>query len=685
MNVRDFVTLVCCWVVLAGGVGAAGPAFGADIPNPFDAEPTDARPRIFFRDDAGFDGLTLVKLRERMGLPEFAAAREKWRSNPMGRTLLWMLDKEDEDLRAAVESLMAMGGADDDSWSDRGETLVQMAAMFDWLYPALDDPTRRQVIAMIERHADDAVEAVEGGHAPFFYTRTPGALAGLAAAGLALHGVSDKSRAYLDTFRRFGVEEYFKACQWVDGAATGASYTLTYTYVHLPSICAAWWSATEHNPAPWIHERQGDWLGGIVRFYLWSMRPGFAFTDVDDLYRDLWSSGDQFCQGLDIATYLTRDGFGRTWAQRWHSRFGRALYHAEHSHNLIFRDPSVHPRRLSDLPDGELFGRDSCGYGFFRSGWPAEGEPDSATHVFFRMGDPMDVHGGVAAGEFQVFKFAPLASRSGRYERYDSAPDQYHRNCISANVVLFTDPAIVNDRGDQNSRAGLKTDHATWDEWLGIRRRNALDVATITDWKVADGEARCRADLTRTNGITKCKRWEREFVWLANKHLVVLDIIEKGNPHVRPHWQLHLPGRPDVGDRLLTVSNRPPDAKHQWEDERLRPADPNARLFCRTLLPREYSLVVHGGGQAEAFDPTGRSTGAAPGNPYHLEFGGDVIQIDPVNAGPRVVFLHVLTAAGGGEMDKPPAASHRLVRPGLMEITVDESKATVGVPEWFTE
>ena len=420
--------------------------------------------------------------------------------------------------------------ADGGTWSDRGLRLVQLATLFDWLYTDLDDATRRGTIKKIENAADAAAEHVSRGQAPFFYTRTPSALAGMCVAGLALSGVSDKADGYLRSFRKFGVNEYFKAYQWVDGAATGATYTFHYTYTALPSICAAWWSATDRNPAEWIRTEQGDWLGDIVRFYLWYMRPGFAFTHINDQFRGDWQSHDEFCQGLDIASYVTRDGHGRSWSDRWFGRFGHALYHSTCSHNLIFRDPTITPAPLVDLPLAELFGRDSCGYGFFRSEWPKESEPDMATHVFFRCGDPMDVHGGVAAGEFQVFKYAPLASRGGRYSSYDSPPDQYHRNCISANVVLFTDPTIPEDRGDQNSRSGLKSDHATWDQWMRIRDRNGLDVARIVNWQVGAGEARCRADLTKTIPAGKCRTWIREFVWLANKHLVVLDIVETTSP-----------------------------------------------------------------------------------------------------------------------------------------------------------
>jgi hypothetical protein len=647
--------------------------------NPFDAEVLDIRPRVFLRKDS-FDGLTIEKLRAGWQEPEFAGVRQKWQARPMGRGLLWMLEGRKEDLDAAIAGLERMdaGGG---TWSDRGLALVQLAALFDWLYQDLDESTRRATIEKIEQAADAAVAHVRGGQAPFFYSRTPGALAGLCVAGLALDGVSNQAEGYLQTFREFGVNEYFKAYQWVDGAATGATYTLFYTYVDLPSICAAWWSATDRNPADWIRTQQGDWLGGLVRFYLWYMRPGFAFTDINDQFRGNWQSHDEFCQGLDIASYVTRNGYGRTWSRRWAGRFGPALYHPEYGHNLIFRDTALASKPLGELPLAELFGRESCGYGFLRSEWPSEGQPDKATHVFFRCGDPMDVHGGVAAGEFQIFKYAPLAARSGRYANYDSPPDQYHRNCISTNVVLFTDPAVPEDRGDQNSRRGLKTDHKTWDQWLQIRERNELDVARITDWQVRQGEARCRADLTKTNPDGKCKQWIREFVWLAEKHLVVLDVVETAKPEIRRQWQLHSMSRPEIGDHMFTLTNRPPQTN--WADPSLKPQGDEGRLFCQTLIPRDYRLVLHDDGKAEAFDPAGQSLAAVDGNSYHRNYGQNVVQIDPANDGAQTVFLHVLTATEAEEMN-PPRASYRVSGPGQIELTVDDSKTSLTVPDWFT-
>ena len=329
-----------------------------------------------------------------------------------------------------------------------------------------------------------------------------------------------------------------------------------------------------------------------------------------------------------------------------------------------------------------MFGRDSCGYGFFRSEWPKEEEPDVATHVFFRCGDPMNVHGGVAAGEFQIFKYAPLAARSGRYSQYDSPPDQYHRNCISTNVVLFTDPAVAGDRGDQNTRRGLKTDHATFAEWHGIRERNRMNVARILNWQVRPGEVRCRADLTRTNSESKCEQWIREFVWLGDKHLVVLDIIQTPKPEIRRQWQLHVPDRPEIGAHLLTVTSRAPD--RNWSEPALKPNNQEGRLFCQTLLPRNYRLILHDEGKSEAFDPRGKPLGPVEGNRYHQEFGQQVVQIDPGNERSQTIFLHVLTATGSG-VAAPPEATIRLSKPGEIDVGVDDTTVSLAVPEWLAK
>jgi hypothetical protein len=187
--------------------------------------------------------------------------------------------------------------------------------------------------------------------------------------------------------------------------------------------------------------------------------------------------------------------------------------------------------------------------------------------------------------------------------------------------------------------------------------------------------------LTKANPASKCRQWNREFVWLAGKHLIVLDIIQTARPEIRRQWQLHAANRPEVGDGRITITARPLDRR--WADESLRPMDREGRLFCRTLIPAEYRLTVHTEGQAEAFDRSGRPIGAVQGNAYHRQYGRNVIQIDPESQGTQAIFLHVLTAAEG-EQTAPPEASYQASEPGQIQVTVDGISTTLPVPSWFS-
>jgi len=252
-----------CWGLSDGVLAIGGQAEQA---NPFDAPILPVRPRVFIRADETFEGLTIAKLRQARQQPDLAQFVRKWPSKPLGRALLWLTDGKPEDLAAAIAGLKRMEAAGQ-SWSDRGLALMELSALLDWLWAELDEPTRRQVVAKIEKAADEAVQHIRGGQAPFFYSRTPGALAGLCLAAIALKGESQKADGYLEVFRQYGPGEYFKAYQWVDGAATGATYTIYYTYVDLPAIAAAWWSATGKNPNAWIRQTPGR-LAGRDRTFL---------------------------------------------------------------------------------------------------------------------------------------------------------------------------------------------------------------------------------------------------------------------------------------------------------------------------------------------------------------------------------------------------------------------------------
>jgi hypothetical protein len=161
-----------------------------------------------------------------------------------------------------------------------------------------------------------------------------------------------------------------------------------------------------------------------------------------------------------------------------------------------------------------------------------------------------------------------------------------------------------------------------------------------------------------------------------------LDIVQTTTPEIRRQWQLHATSRPDIGDRLLTLTSRPPE--HRWAEPAFKPKSGEGRLFCQTLLPREYRLILHNEGNAEAFDPAGKPLGPVDGNTYHRKYGQKVVQIDPGNLRTQTIFLHVLTAVATAEL-VPPKATYRMDKQGQVELTVDGATTSLVVPEWFAE
>jgi len=151
---------------------------------------------------------------------------------------------------------------------------------------------------------------------------------------------------------------------------------------------------------------------------------------------------------------------------------------------------------------------------------------------------------------------------------------------------------------------------------------------------------------------------------------------------IKCQWQLHVPAAPTIGDHLITVTNRRPDLK--WADPSLQPRGSEGRLFCQTLAPRRYKVISYGGGQTRTLRADGRSDAPVPGNPYHLKYGGHVIQIDPGDSAHGMVFLHVLTAADA-DHTAAPAATYRHVRRGQIEVRVNGATTLLSVPDWFGE
>jgi len=156
MNRAVFKTAIFLLLTMLFDTFAVQPGEHQD--NPFQAPILDVRPRVFIRQGI-FEGLTIANLREAVEQPEFAPIRAKWKRRPLGQAIEWMITGNPESMEMAIAGLKKMQ-VGDGSWTCRGEKLVRLATLFDWLYNELDQKTRTEIIARIEQAEDDAVEHI---------------------------------------------------------------------------------------------------------------------------------------------------------------------------------------------------------------------------------------------------------------------------------------------------------------------------------------------------------------------------------------------------------------------------------------------------------------------------------------------------------------------------------------------
>ena len=82
--------------------------------------------------------------------------------------------------------------------------------------------------------------------------------------------------------------------------------------------------------------------------------------------------------------------------------------------------------------------------------------------------------------------------------------------------------------------------------------------------------------------------------------------------------------------------------------------------------------------------PDGQPHGRVSGNPYHRQFGSNVIQIEPANSTSEVVFLNVLTATDASHTI-PQQAAYRVTSRGAIVVEINGATSILKVPEWFSK
>jgi hypothetical protein len=675
---------VAALVVLAGfnGTGQA-----ADSP-----KVRKEHPRIFLRAKA-WDGPSVEKVKSWMKRPEYKAKIQKVKdklktssSKNVKYATLWLLEGDVEAGRNALKRFMGQrsSGHTPSYW---GISDQKMALTYDWLYnhPDFTEEMKKNRRHYLSLRCRANISYLKNHKENPFYSRFSGCLGALTACALAIADEHPRGQEYLKEAHRILVEKMSTIRQAEDGATGGGSYAYMHEFTDLANAVACWRSATDWDAAKWIKEKQGNWVERQMLYQIWMTYPNGRFVKDGDTWGRDTRDYQQYRMSLDAVTGMYRNGFGRAHADNIYKRYGILDIHNIYMWEwFVFNNPEVPAKPLSGLGRAEVFSPKLHGMVCWRSGWE-----DDATIIHFRAGESPDTHGTADQGKFIIFKRRPLAIKNGDYIGWATPVHHYYRTPWSANSVVFTrkmadgkSSALSFPKFSFNGHNPYWPNGLfSWEEWKVLREKCMKDggkggkpwapppMGKLIEHEANDKYARAVADLTMHKRLVDGKNagtvweWTRELVFLGYKYLIVLDRVkpEKGVEH---RWTVHTTFEPKVNGTLAVADNGP------------------ARLFCKTLLPKEPVIKKVGGPGKEChwngknalpkgwksiiktedgklaytYIPKGKKEPAVRVLGSDSQMGAWRLDVAPADAGVECIYLHVLFPTDTKTETMPPCS-----------------------------
>jgi hypothetical protein len=427
--------------------------------------------------------------------------------------------------------------------------------------------------------------------------------------------------------------------------------------------------------ATWMFDRMGlhDVFGPDERYLpywmIYARRPdGQIFADGDSHNANvpLYSYFSRPARMMFLAANYARDPYLKMEAMRERPEWGPDKPKQNQSLNpvefLVFNDPDLAPRPLTELPNSHYFPSPS-GSMVARTGWrDGIDSPDMVVEMkinewYFQNHQHLD------AGAFQIYYKGLLAIDSGYYQGANKGKDDrttpgntaygsphqmsWAKRSIAHNTISVFDPdevitakgrgafEIVNDGGQRFPNGG----------------REPLTHAEMMDPAAGDhigtvlghgfGPDPLRPDYTYQKGdlknaySSKMAGYERAFMFLNLKNdthpgvLIVFDRVEAANKDFHKAWLLHGLEEPEVSAHRVV-----------FRDSRPRF---NGKLTVDTLLPAAADIVKIGGPGKE-FWVAGKNYEAALDKEAFNEGGAWRVEVAPHTAAKTDYFLNVLQA-----------------------------------------
>jgi len=273
---------------------------------------------------------------------------------------------------------------------------------------------------------------------------------------------------------------------------------------------------------------------------------------------------------------------------------------------------------------------------YARSDWG-----DDATWLRLECGPFWNNHQHYEAGNFEIFRYEPLATESGEYKDYlDSHAVNWLQRTIAHNCILVYDPAeawthlrdggrnkYAND-GGQNLRGAWPA--PTLAEWTA--KRASFEQGRLVAYDSQPEYLFVAGDCTKAYAPTKLSSWVRQIVFIRPATFVIFDRVVSVKPEFEKTWVLHTHSEPEIKGASVAV------------------AAGKGRLAVETLLPEKPQIR-----KVKGYTYRGQTFDAPPSNLTPL---AHMWRIEVLPGEPRTedVFLHVL------QTDQPQPSE--LVRKG---------------------
>jgi hypothetical protein len=215
------------------------------------------------------------------------------------------------------------------------------------------------------------------------------------------------------------------------------------------------------------------------------------------------------------------------------------------------------PKPLDDFPLSHI--ATGIGKVYARSDW----SPD-ASWLRFECGDYWCGHQHFEAGNFEIFRYEPLATESGEYYDYTSNHDvNWLLRTIAHNCLLVYVPGEqwknLRD-GDRNPHANDGGQAAKWD-WTKDnlpawdKQRADFERGDIVAFEDHGDYLYVAGDATAAYSPEKLRSWVRQIVFLRPHTFVIFDRVVSTKPEYEKTWLLHMKNEPALSGNTITIAN----------------------------------------------------------------------------------------------------------------------------------